>query len=144
VVLAGTGSEQLWQRTCGVLGDATLAVDPRFSDNANRVVHRDELTTRLEAALATGTSAEWRERFDAAGIPASEVRDLGQVLTSEQVVALGTIQTLEHPTAGPYRIVGFPLRFDGATVPVPGPAPVLGVDTDRVLSGRSGLHPVAP
>ena len=135
IVLAGTGSEDLWHRTCVVLGDAALATDHRFRDNATRVTHRDELTARLEAVLARGTSAEWLQRFDTAGIPASEVRDLGQVLTSEQVAALGAVQALEHPTAGSYRVVGFPLRFDGVAMPVPGPAPGLGVDTDQVLAG---------
>ena len=139
VVLAGTGSEELWHRTCSVLGYAELAADPRFLDNASRVTHRDELTARLEEALATATSAEWLERFDTAGIPASEVRNLAQVLTSDQVAALGTVQALEHPTAGPYRIVGFPLRFDGAPLPVPGAAPVLGVDTDLVVQELSRL-----
>jgi crotonobetainyl-CoA:carnitine CoA-transferase CaiB-like acyl-CoA transferase len=139
VVLAGTGSEELWHRTCSVIGYAELAADPRFRDNASRVTHRDELTARLEEVLATGTSAEWLERFDTAGIPASEVRDLGQVLTSDQVAALGTVQVLEHQTAGPYRIVGLPFRFDGIPLPVPGAAPALGVDTELVVQALSKL-----
>jgi len=50
-VLAGAGSEDLWARTCRVLGLENLLADERFIDNARRVAHRDEL--RLESAMAT-------------------------------------------------------------------------------------------
>ncbi len=134
LVLAGTGSEDLWQRFCKVLATEGLAADPRFADNAARVAHRHELTTRIERALAGGTSDTWRARFEAAGVPAAEVKDLAEVLRDPQVSALGAIQTLNHATAGTYRSLGPPVRFDHQPVPATGPAPVLGADTVAVLT----------
>jgi len=133
IVLAGAGSEDLWRRCCAVV-DADLASDPRFTDNAARVERRDELTAALEATLGTRPTAEWLALFGEAGVPAAEVRDLAQVFDSEQVRALGAVQELDHPTAGPYRAVAPPVRSDGTLASFPRPAPVLGADTRAVLA----------
>jgi crotonobetainyl-CoA:carnitine CoA-transferase CaiB-like acyl-CoA transferase len=133
LVLAGAGSEELWERACQVLGLADLPRDGRFADNARRVAHRDELTSQIEAVLRTRPSAHWLGRLEAAGVPAAEVQDLGQVLARPQVAALGSVQELEHPVAGAYTLIGPPLRIDRAPLPYPMPAPVLGADTRAVL-----------
>jgi len=133
IVLAGAGSEDLWRRCCAVLGGDDLASDPRFVDNAARVAHRDELTAALEEKLGVLPTAAWLERFAEAGVPAAEVRDLAQVFDSEQVRALGAVQELDHPTAGPYLAVAPPVRTDGEIASFPRPAPVLGADTRGVL-----------
>jgi crotonobetainyl-CoA:carnitine CoA-transferase CaiB-like acyl-CoA transferase len=133
IVLAGAGSEDLWRRCCAVLGDDELTSDPRFADNAARVRHRDELTAALEATLRTRPTSEWLARLGEAGVPAAEVRDLEQVFESEQVRALGAVQELQHPTAGPYLAVAPPVRTDGAMASFPRPAPILGADTRDVL-----------
>ena len=133
IVLAGAGSEDLWRRCCAVLGGDDLASDPRFVDNAARVAHRDELTAALEEKLGVLPTAAWLERFAEAGVPATEVRDLAQVFDSEQVRALGAVQELDHPTAGPYLAVAPPVRTDGEIASFPRPAPVFGADTRGVL-----------
>jgi crotonobetainyl-CoA:carnitine CoA-transferase CaiB-like acyl-CoA transferase len=133
IVLAGAGSEDLWRRCCAVLGGDDLASDPRFLDNAARVAHREELTAALEDKLGALTTADWLGRFAEAGVPAAEVRDLAQVFDSEQVRALGAVQELDHPTAGPYLAVAPPVRTDGEIASFPRPAPVLGADTRGVL-----------
>jgi crotonobetainyl-CoA:carnitine CoA-transferase CaiB-like acyl-CoA transferase len=135
IVLAGAGSEDLWVRCCHVLELEDLPSDPRFADNAARVHHRDELTERFERALAARPSAEWLRLLEAEGVPAAEVRDLAQVFDGPQPAALGSVQQLEHPEAGPYRVVGAPIRIDGRPLPYPRPAPSLGADTREVLTG---------
>ena len=135
IVLAGAGSEDLWARCCRVLGVEDLASDLRFVDNASRVLHRDELTERFEEVLARRTSAEWIRALEAEGVPASQVRDLSQVFDGPQPEALGSVQELMHPQAGPYRVVGAPIRIDAEALPYPCPAPSLGADTREVLIG---------
>jgi len=97
------------------------------------VAHREELTAALEDKLGALTTADWLGRFAEAGVPAAEVRDLAQVFDSEQVRALGAVQELDHPTAGPYLAVAPPVRTDGEIASFPRPAPVLGADTRGVL-----------
>jgi crotonobetainyl-CoA:carnitine CoA-transferase CaiB-like acyl-CoA transferase len=138
IVLAGAGSEDLWARCCRVLELDVLIDDPRFSDNAARVRNREALTSCFEEELARRPSAEWLERFEAAGVPASQVQDIGRVFAWDQVGALGSVQALDHASAGPYRVVGPPVRLDRAPVIYPRPAPALGADTRTVL-GALGL-----
>ena len=66
-------------------------------------------------------------------MPAAEVQDLSQVLARPQVEALGSVQELDHPVAGTYRLIGPPLRIDQMPLTYPMPAPVLGADTRSVL-----------
>ena len=127
------GSEDLWIRCCTSLGLAHLTDDDRFADNATRVRNRDVLTAEIEAVLRTRPSAHWLDVLEREGIPAAEVQGIDSVLAGPQPEALGSVQRLEHTTAGPYRVVGVPLRIDGEPLPSPSAAPVFGADTRTVL-----------
>jgi crotonobetainyl-CoA:carnitine CoA-transferase CaiB-like acyl-CoA transferase len=134
IVLAGAGSEDLWVRCCEVLGARHLVDDPRFTDNASRVDHRDELTAALEDVLRQQPTGHWLSLLAAEGVPAAEVQDIAQVFASEQTRALGVVQELHHATAGDYRVVGTPVRFDLESFPYPSPAPALGEHTLDLLT----------
>lgn len=134
IVMAGAGSEDLWVRCCRVLAADHLLEDPRFADNASRVRHRDDLTAALEDILGEQPSAHWLELLGAEGVPAARVRDIAEVFADEQTRALGAVQELHHRTAGDYRIVGSPLRFDLESLPYAAPAPALGEHTFDVLA----------
>jgi crotonobetainyl-CoA:carnitine CoA-transferase CaiB-like acyl-CoA transferase len=140
IVLAGAGSEDLWQRACTVLAREELIGDSRFKDNATRVQHRDELTKELEAALAKEPTAIWLERFAGAGVPATEIRSVDQVLDGTQTDALGIVQTHAFPQTGIYRVLGAPMRFDHDPLDPPKASPELGSDTLGILEelGFSG------
>ena len=116
IVLAGAGSEDLWQRACRVLGREELIDDPRFKDNATRVVFRDDLTDAFEATLSKDGTAQWLDRFAEAGVPATEIKSIGQVFEGEQVAALGMVQTLPRPGTSQYQALGAPLRIDHETL----------------------------
>jgi len=138
IVMAGAGSEELWRRACEVLGAPSLIDDERFSENARRVAHRDELTAALEAITVLEPSKHWLEVLAKAGVPAAQVRDIGEVLAGEQVAALGSIEHLAHERAGDTVAVAPPLRVDQAPLGYGRAAPVLGADTAAVL-GELGL-----
>jgi crotonobetainyl-CoA:carnitine CoA-transferase CaiB-like acyl-CoA transferase len=129
LVMAGAGSEQLWQRACAALDLAGLAGDPRFADGAARVAHRDELTRCIEAVLTTQPTEHWLGKLEAAGVPAAQVRGLAGVLDWPQVAALGSLQSLP-----PGQAVSPPFRLDRTVLAYPGPAPALGRDTRPVLA----------
>ena len=134
IVVAGAGSEELWVRCCRVLAADHLLEDPRYADNASRVRHRDELTAALEEILRERPSAHWLERLAAEGVPAAEVRDIAEVFADEQTQALGAVQELHHRTAGDYRTVSPPVRFDLEPFLFASPAPALGEHTFDVLA----------
>jgi crotonobetainyl-CoA:carnitine CoA-transferase CaiB-like acyl-CoA transferase len=138
LVLAGAGSEDLWRRACVTLGLERLVTDDRFADNARRVANRDELTREIEVVLSTRTTADWLAEFEHAGVPAAQVSDLPQALSSAQVGALGTVQELPHPQTGSYRLIGPPVRVDREPLGYRSAAPALGADTTAVLA-EAGL-----
>ena len=66
---SGLQNEREWARFCAeVLDQPALASDPRFSANADRVAHRDELDALITAAFATHSAEEVLARLDAAQI----------------------------------------------------------------------------
>jgi crotonobetainyl-CoA:carnitine CoA-transferase CaiB-like acyl-CoA transferase len=140
-VIVGVGSESLWRTFCRALGEAGLAVDPRFATNALRVTNYAELRAHLAPRLRTRTVAEWLAAFEEAGIPCGRVRNVGEALDSPQVAARGLLVDVDHPELGPGRYVGSPLHIDGATRSSRRPPPGLGEHTDEVLTGRLGLTP---
>jgi crotonobetainyl-CoA:carnitine CoA-transferase CaiB-like acyl-CoA transferase len=50
----------------------------------------------------------------------------------------GIMQTIDHPTVGPFKMVAWPVRFSGSPPPVK-PAPLLGANNDDVLTTWLGL-----
>jgi crotonobetainyl-CoA:carnitine CoA-transferase CaiB-like acyl-CoA transferase len=133
LVMAGAGSEQMWQRACAALDLADLAGDPRFADGAARVAHRGELTSCIEGVLTGQPTGHWLGKLEAAGVPAAEVRGLAGVLGWSQVAALGSLQALPSG-GGTHQVVGPPFRLDRTVLAYPGPAPALGRDTRGVLA----------
>ena len=133
IVMAGAGSEELWQRACTSIGADGLLSDPRFTDNALRVAHRDELTAALDEVLGRAPTKKWLEVLETAGIPAAEVQGLDDVLASAQVAALGSVEHLDHARAGDYAVIVPPVRFGRAPAGYGAAAPVLGADTADVL-----------
>lgn len=142
LVLAGAGSEQLWQRLCAALDAPDLVTDPRFATNADRVANLPNLIGELEAKLGEHDCAHWLEVLADANVPASQVRTLDQVLDSDQVVALGTVQRPQLGSADPAAIAP-PLQVDGPLT-FARPAPLLGEHTGELLRAPSGARNGAP
>jgi crotonobetainyl-CoA:carnitine CoA-transferase CaiB-like acyl-CoA transferase len=128
------GTEDLWRRFCAAIGRDDLYADPRFATNRERLRHRDELNALLEPLFAARSIAEIEGPLSAAGVPCGAVRDLHAVFSDPQVAALGLVQQLDHPTAGPISVVGPPYRFSATPGAVRLPPPLLGQHTDEVLN----------
>ena len=95
---------------------AMMGIDPddvRFADNALRVANRDDLTARIETALADAPVQDWVDRFGAAGIPAGRVRTLDEVYDWEQTQSQHLLMSVDHPVLGEVTLPGSPLRFEG-------------------------------
>lgn len=127
------GTNDLWRRFCGALGLEHLQDDARFSNNPQRVAHRQALDALLSPIFAAMTVAEIEGRMRDAGVPCGAVRDLHQVFEDTQTQTLGIVHTLEHPTAGAVRVVGPPYRLSATPPEVGSAPPLLGQHTHEVL-----------
>jgi crotonobetainyl-CoA:carnitine CoA-transferase CaiB-like acyl-CoA transferase len=123
--------EKFWPALCELVGHPEWADDPRFRRFANRLKHRELITQMLDEVLSTQTTADWLERF-AGKVPAAPINDVAQALENPFVGENQCLQTLSHPTRGPYRLVAPPVRTSDSSPARP--APRLGEHTDELLT----------
>jgi crotonobetainyl-CoA:carnitine CoA-transferase CaiB-like acyl-CoA transferase len=122
------GNDKLFAALCGVLGTRELVANPRFLTNADRVANRAQLVALLEARTTERESTELLDALVGAGVPASPVRDVGEVARHPQTEALGILQAL-----GDFVTVAAPLSADGERVRHHAPPPAPGAHTEVVL-----------
>ena len=132
-LMVAVGNDTLWQRFARLVGLPELADDPRFVSNPQRVANRVELIQLIEAALAAKGSAAWAEELSRVGIPAGAINNIDTALVHPQVQARDMVLTAEHPTAGPLRMAGSPIKLSEYTTTVRRPPPTLGEHTGEVL-----------
>jgi crotonobetainyl-CoA:carnitine CoA-transferase CaiB-like acyl-CoA transferase len=137
-LMVAAGNDNLFRRLAAAIGRPSLAEDPRFRSNKDRVVNRRGLIPILEAVFATEPIAAWTGRLDAAGIPNAPIRSIDQVVGDAQTAALGIIQQRPGNAAGStLSLVGLPLSFDGARPPFAKRAPRLGEDDAAILDPQA-------
>ncbi|MEV4145133.1 CoA transferase [Amycolatopsis sp. NPDC049691] len=132
-LIIAVGSEKLWQAFCRVL-ELDIAADPRFSSNALRAAHREELNALLEPVLLTRTAADWLKSFDAAGIPAAPINEIDDVYADPWTAARDQVVRLPHPTVGTYVGTGFPVKASDTPARPTSAPPTLGQHTSEVLA----------
>ena len=128
-------SESFWGKLCEALERPDLAAEPRFSSPTLRRDHRDELDGLIAEVTRTRTVAEWQQRLTEADVPHAPVLGVTAALAHPQALAREMVVETEHPTIGPMRVVGRPVKFPGSPQrPVTAP-PTLGQHTAAVLAG---------
>jgi crotonobetainyl-CoA:carnitine CoA-transferase CaiB-like acyl-CoA transferase len=133
IFIAGA-NDRFWQRLAPALGLAELATDPRFAVNIERVKHRRELEAALEAAIAKQDREPLLKLLEDAGVPATPVNTVKQVMEDAQTAARSMIERVVHPRLGEIPVVGTPIKFSRMRPGVRRPAPQQGEHTDEILA----------
>lgn len=110
--------------------------DQNVTDTEQDAAVRSALGERL----ATRTTDEWLEVLLAADIWCAQLNDYDAVVADPQVHHNDMLLALDHPTAGPVRVVGPPIRFGGHSSADHRPAPTLGEHTHDVLTRVAGYR----
>jgi crotonobetainyl-CoA:carnitine CoA-transferase CaiB-like acyl-CoA transferase len=95
--------------------------------------HYAALGTRVEALLASRTSAEWKQIFDKRGLPGASVRFAMEMFEDEQTLANGFLYDLPHPALGPVRVLAPPVKLDGDGFQPGAATPPFGSETRAIL-----------
>jgi crotonobetainyl-CoA:carnitine CoA-transferase CaiB-like acyl-CoA transferase len=123
-----------WIRITEVLGHTEWQEDERFALPARRLANRLELEKRINAALSQDSVENWLARFDAAGVPAGPVQNIGQALEHPQTRAVGMVIDTASPEGGNMRALGLPVVLDGQAAPATAVPPRVGQHTREILA----------
>jgi formyl-CoA transferase len=131
--IAAAGND-IYQRCCMALDAPHLATDPLFATGKARLSNRDTLNEAIEAITRTRTSAEWIERFNAAGVPCGPIYRMNEVFADPQVQHLGITRKVPHKMLGEVEVVGQAIELSRTPWSVRSATPEAGEHTDAVLS----------
>ena len=129
-LVIAVGNDDIWRRFAPLVG--LDPADGRFTTNALRIEHLEELHRILAASLASRPMADWLSSLQLAGVPVGELKTLDRVYESEQVHAQDLIWEVDHPALGTIRLPANPLHYRRNTVAPGLPPPSLGEHTDEL------------
>jgi crotonobetainyl-CoA:carnitine CoA-transferase CaiB-like acyl-CoA transferase len=138
-LVIGVASELIWRRFCQAIGKPELADDPRFAKNANRVEHRTALIAMLDEMFRQRDNATWLRLLNEAEVPCAPIQTIDQVFAAPQVRHRNMLVEVEHPTVGPLRMAGIPVKFSATPASVRLPPPLLGQHTEEILLSWLGM-----
>ena len=132
-VFFGIQNEREWNALCAeVLEDATLAADPCFCTNPQRMQNRDALEALIEQRFAKFSAEQVLQRLDDASIANANMNTVEAFLRHPQLHARHRVQKVGSPN-GPLMCFLPAITIPGLT-PVMGDIPAVGEHTDAILA----------
>jgi CoA:oxalate CoA-transferase len=111
-VVIAANTQGMWEALCKVLGRPELLDDKRFTDNAARLAHRDELVPILQAEIVKRESAELYEALVAAGVPAAPINPIDIALQDPQVRHRNMVVTSPHRGGADFVTLGSAVKCE--------------------------------
>ena len=133
-IIIAVGNDSQFTDMCRVLGVPDLASDPRFSANPLRNKNRAALADLIGEQTRLQPAQYWLRTFAANNVPAAPINTIDQAFADPQVQARGMQLELDHPVAGPMPGIANPLKFSKTELSYEKTPPMLGEDTQDVLS----------
>jgi len=127
-----------WKPFTDVIGRPDMFDDPRFSTQALRAQHNDDLMAEFYAWAAGETKHDIYQRAGAGRAPIAFVHTMKDLLDSPHLNARGFINWVDHPVAGEAAYPG-PPWWIGPSAWTNQRAPLLGEHNDAILfpAGRT-------
>lgn len=135
-------SEQEWQALRGAMGDPEWAADVKYANEASRVFHQNELDMHVSEWTRTHGKYELMALLRAAGVRAGALQTGRDRLENDEAVRdRDVFQRRTHDLLGDHRYESVPMLVNGEPLPLGSTWPILGQDTEAVLSQELGLLP---
>jgi crotonobetainyl-CoA:carnitine CoA-transferase CaiB-like acyl-CoA transferase len=135
-------TDKHWPLLCRSLGREDWLENEKWLKVAGRHEDQDEIHDRVADIIATMPADHWLTRMNAERLPNAPINDYKDAAEDVQVAHRGLIRTLEHPRAGPIRVVGPGWRISGTETPM-APPPLLNQHMDEVLADWLGWDAAA-
>lgn len=135
------GNDSQFIALCDAIGLPELSKDSKFSKNENRIKNREVLTEILAGHFRHDTAETWVEKIKSAKVPVGVINDIADALSEPQVDARGMLVNIPHSMNPDFTMVASPIHLSDTPVEYKRPAPLLGQDTDNVLTEYLDLSP---
>ncbi len=126
-------TDDQFKKLCSALQVEKLLQDPRFDTSLRRSQNGKLLREELAKEFMKRPREEWLERLKEADVPHSPVLRRDEVFDHPQALANEMIVEINHPTAGPIKMLGIPFRLSKTPGGIQGPSPLLGQHTREIL-----------
>ena len=135
LIMLAANNERQFVDLCAVLGHPEWAEDARWQQPQQRAENQSALRAVMENAFRHRSAAEWETLCDQAGVPASRVRSVGEVLAEGQPEAPDLLRELSVGARGtPVSLPGIGFRLNGDSLQ-PQQAPrISGQDNAKYLT----------
>ncbi len=140
-VTIGATTPNSWTAFCATLGLDHLRDDPRYVDGYTRLRHRAELIEQIERVTGTRTTQSLIDDLAKAGMPCAPINDYAQVFAEPALTDRDFFWDAPHPTVGPVRQLGSPMRFSRTPTRRDNAGPPLGSATERILGELEDRRP---
>src|ERR1700730_6862731 len=138
-IVIAVGSEKLWRAFGPAIGHVELVDHPDYAPNRARVKNRVQLESFLADVFRVDTMENWRAKLGAAGVPASPIRRLDEVVSDPQSTVREMFPYVTDPDVGQVTVVGSPIKFHEQPAVALSTAPRLGQHTNETLSEWFGM-----
>jgi crotonobetainyl-CoA:carnitine CoA-transferase CaiB-like acyl-CoA transferase len=133
IVTFAIQNDREWRRfCCEVVCMPELLNDERFTTNAKRLGHRDELEKTIEQYLGTLTRSEVITRLDAAKVANGEINDVAAVARHPQLTARQRWANVQSPSGEIPALIP-PHNLESAPAQMR-PVPALGEHSQEILA----------
>jgi crotonobetainyl-CoA:carnitine CoA-transferase CaiB-like acyl-CoA transferase len=132
-ITIGAANDRTFGRLCEVLGHPEWSQAQEFKTDGLRVRHRADLASKIESITTARPCSHWLTLFDENHIPCGPINDYAQVFSDPQVLARELVVEVDHPTLGPMRALGSPIKMSATPPDVRRRAPLLGEHSEEIL-----------
>lgn len=138
MIAVAVGNDGQFRKFSEALSRSEWVSDPRFASNSSRVENRQVLDKLVADVLAAQSAEFWLGTLKAVGIPCGMINTVAQALQDPHTQARAMVETVAHPTAGPVKILGIPLKFSDTPASIRAAPPTLGQHSDEILQRMLG------
>ncbi|HZD40600.1 MAG TPA: CaiB/BaiF CoA-transferase family protein [Terriglobales bacterium] len=134
LVIHLSGHQEAWVALLKAAERTDLLADPRFATRKDRAEHHWDLVRILQETFGKNSRGHWLERLDAYNVPSAPIYRIQEVFDDPQVKHMGIPKPIHHPKMGRSNLIGSPINLSDTPPRFFRPAPLLGEDTEEILS----------
>lgn len=134
ICLAMIQADRYWSDLCKALGMQHLEHDARFAKMSDRGKHSEELIRIIDPVFASKPRDEWMQILKNGGdFIYTIVNSINELPDDPQMIANNYVVDYDHPSWGPTKVVGVPVRLSKTPGDPRGVAPEFGEHTENIL-----------